>query len=331
MRRAPSLKQSFLTSMALVALGISFPGDGFAQASYPQKPVRIVTIGAAGSPTDIAARLIGDKLSAAWGKPVIVEAVVGAGGNLGAAHVAKAAPDGYTLLMTGDAAIVTNLHLYKKLPFDPVKDLVPISQIGFTPNILAVPNDLPAKTVQELANLARTQPGKLTYAHGGNGFSQHLAGELFNVRAGVKVQAVPFRSGPAIMPDLMTARVSMCFCNITAVLPLAREGRLRALAITSLKRWHGASDIPTMDEAGFRDFDVNAWSGLMAPAGTPPAVVESLHREIARVLAMPDVREKFTSTGTGIIGNSPAEFAAIIRAEIPQRQKVIEAAGIEPM
>ncbi len=306
-------------------------GQVVAQGGYPSRPIRVFTITPPGGPSDIAARLIGDRLLPALGQPVIVEPKVGAGGSLAVGHVAKSAPDGYSLVMSGDAAIVTNLHLYKKLPFDPVKDLVPISQIGFTPNILAVSNDLPAKTVQELVTLARTQPGKLTYAHGGNGFSQHLAGELFKVRAGVKVQAVPFRSGPAIMPDLMTGRVSLCFCNITAILPLAKENKLRALAITSLKRWHGVPDIPTMGEAGFPDFDVNAWSGLLAPAGTPPAIVETLHRDIARVLAMPDVRAKFEQTGTAIIGNAPAEFAAVIRTEIPQRQKVIDAAGIERM
>jgi tripartite-type tricarboxylate transporter receptor subunit TctC len=299
-----------------------------AGANYPEKPIRIVTVTSPGGPGAMAARIIGEQLTAQWGKPVVVESMVGAGGSLAAAHVAKSPPDGYTLLMSGDAAIVTNVSLYKKLQYDPVKDLAPISQIAFTPNILAVSNDLPAKSVQELVGLARSQPGKLTFAYGGLGFSQHLAGEVFKSMAKIDIQRVSYRGGAEIMPDLISGRVSLCFCNITAVLPLAREGRLRALAITSLKRSQAAPDLPTMDESGFSGFDVNAWFGLMAPAGTPKPIIEMLHRETARILALPEVREKFRKLAMEIIGNSPDEFAAIIKAEIPQRKKVIESAGI---
>jgi tripartite-type tricarboxylate transporter receptor subunit TctC len=232
--------------------------------------------------------------------------------------------------MSGDAAMVTNLHLYKSLSYDPLKDLAPISQVAFTTNILAVPVSLPVSNVQDLVALARSQPGKLTAAHGGLGFSQHLAAEVFKSMAGLKINVVPFRGGPAIMPDLMAGRVSMCFCNITAVLPLAREGKLKALAVTSRERSRFAPDLPTMAESGFPDFDVNAWFGLLAPAGTPAAIIAKLHDETARALAVADVREKLDHLGMEVIGNSPTEFAAVIRAEIPQRQKTIEGAGIEP-
>ena len=195
-----------------------------------------------------------------------MESRVGAGGSVAAGYVAKAAPDGYTLLMSGDAAMVTNQSLYKSLTYDPVRDLAPISQIAFTTNILAVSNDVPAKTVEELVALARSQPGKLSYAHGGLGFSQHLAAEVFKFTAKLDIEQIPFRGATTVMPDLMTGRVSLCFCNITTVLPLARDGKLRALAVTSLKRSPFAPELPTMAESGFPGFDVNAWFGLLAPA-----------------------------------------------------------------
>ena len=301
-----------------------------ARGGYPEQVIRIIAIGMAGSPADMTARLIGDKLAAAWGQPVVVESKIGAGGSLAAGYVAKAAPDGYTLLMSGDAAMVTNLHLYKSLSYDPLKDLAPISQVAFTTNILAVPVSLPVNNVQELVALARAEPDKITVAHGGLGFSQHLAAEMFKSMAGLKINVVPFRGGPAIMPDLIAGRVSACFCNITLVLPLVREGKLKALAVTSLKRSQFAPELPTMAESGFPGFDVNAWFGLLAPAATPAPIIAKLHSESVRALAAKDVRESFDKLGMEVIGNSPAEFAAVIRAEIPQRKKTIEESGIEP-
>jgi tripartite-type tricarboxylate transporter receptor subunit TctC len=319
-----------MTALAILAFGATLAcvGDAAAQADYPAKAIRIVSINAAGGPADLAARLIGDRLSAAWKQPVVVESIVGAGGNLAAAHVAKAPPDGYTLLMSGDAAIVTNISLYKKLPFDPTRDLVPITQVALTPNILTVHNGVPAKTAQELAALARAQSGKLVYGHGGLGFSTHLAGQVFKSMAKADIQQVPYKTGSALMTDLLAGRITMCFCNVTQVLPHVREGKLRALAATGLKRAAQAPDIPTLDEAGFRGFDITSWFALMAPAGTPPAIVDKIYRETSLALAQPDVREKFNRIGMEIVGNSPAEFAAVIKTQLPQRRQVIEAAGI---
>jgi tripartite-type tricarboxylate transporter receptor subunit TctC len=303
-------------------------GGAAAQAKYPEKVIHIVAHTPPSGPGWIAARLIGDKLAVLWGQPVVVESKVGAGGNLAARYVARAAPDGYTLLMIGDAAIVTNLHLYKSMPYDPTKDLAPISQVAFTTNILAVPADLPVKSVQDLVALARSQPGNLTYAHAGLGFSQHLAAEVFKSTARIDVRRVDYHGLSALMPDLITGRVSMCFCNITAVLPLAKQSKLKALAVTSLKRSPFAPDLPTMAESGFPGFDVNAWFALMAPSGTPAPIIDKLYRETVRILALPDVRAWFDKLGMEVIGNSPAEFAAVIKEQIPQRKKVIEAAGI---
>lgn len=320
----------FLGLAMLVFGALTLNSTAVSAQAYPEQVIRVIAIGMAGSPADMTARLIGDKLAAAWGQPVVVESKIGAGGSLAAGYVAKAAPDGYTLLMSGDAAMVTNLHLYKSLSYDPVKDLAPISQVAFTTNILAVPASLPVNTVQELVALARAQPDKITVAHGGLGFSQHLAAEMFKSVAGLKINVVPFRGGPALMPDLIAGRVSMCFCNITLVLPLVREGKLKALAVTSLKRSQFAPDLPTMAESGFPGFDVNAWFGLLAPAGTPAPIIAKLQSGTVRALAASDVRQSFDKLGMEVIGNSPAEFAAVIRAEIPQRKKTIEEAGIEP-
>ena len=314
--------------VALLALAL-LTSNASAQ-TYPDKPIRILVGFAAGGPADITARLIGDRLSEAWGKPVVVENITGAAGNLATDRVAKSAPDGYTLLAAASATIVTNPSLYQKLPFDPVKDLAPITQAVYTPNILAVHPDVPARSVQELVAYARANPGKLTFGSAGPGTSQHLAGELFKTMAGIDIQHVPYRGIAAVMPDLIAGRLTMVFGNISAVLPFVRDGKLRPLAVTSTRRYGSVPDLPTMIEAGFRDFDSTAWFGLMAPAGTPVDIIDKLHRESVRILALPDVRKRFDELGIEVIGNTPAEFAAVIAAETPQWAKVIRDAGIKP-
>ena len=311
------------------ALTAATGGMSIAQPAYPEKSIRIVTITAAGSPADIVARLIGDKLSAALRQPVLVEAMVGAAGNLAVGHVAKAAPDGYTLVMSGDAAVTTNVTLYKNLPYHPLKDLAPITQVMATPNILAVHPDVPAKTVAELVALARAPSANLTYAHGGIGFSTHLAGQVFNIMAGTSIQQIPIRTTATQITDLLTNRVNLCFCNISQVLPLIREGKMRGLAVTSLQRTPQAPDLPTMDESGFPGFDVTSWFALLAPAGTPAPVIARLHSETVAALAQPELRQRLTQLGMQVIANSPAELATVIRTQIQDRKKLIETAKIE--
>jgi tripartite-type tricarboxylate transporter receptor subunit TctC len=324
-KRVNRVAVRILAFLALVLL----TSNALAQ-TYPDKPIRILVGFAAGGPADITARLIGDRLSESWGKPVIVENLTGAAGNLATDRVAKSAPDGYTLLAAASATIVTNPSLYQKLPFDPVKDLAPITQAVYTPNILAVHPDLPARSVQELVAYARQNPGKLNFGSAGPGTSQHLAGELFKTMAGIDIQHVPYRGIAAVMPDLIGGRLTMAFGNISAVLPLVRDGKLRALAVTSARRYSAVPELPTMIEAGFPGFDSTAWFGLMAPAGTPPDIIDKLHRESVRILALPDVRKRFDELGIEVIGNTPAEFAAVIAAETPQWAKVIRDAGIKP-
>jgi tripartite-type tricarboxylate transporter receptor subunit TctC len=303
-------------------------GAAHAQATYPEQTIRILVGFSAGVAPDITARLLADRLSDAWGKPVVVENVTGAGGNIATDRVAKATPDGYTLLMGGNASLIFSPGLYDKLSYDPIKDFAPISQIFIADNILVVPNEVPAKTLPELVALARAQPGKLSYAHAGVGTSQHLAGELFKTLTQTDVQPVAYRGTTQLLPDLLAGRVTMAFANIANVLPLVREGKLRAFAVTSAKRSGVAPDLPTMAESGFPGFEAVPWFGLMAPAGTSPAIVDKLHRETVAFLANRDVRKKLEDLGLDIVGNSPTEFAALIAREIPQWGKMIKQAGI---
>jgi len=298
------------------------------QSGYPDRPIKILVGFTPGVAPDISSRLIGDKFTEAWGKPVVVENVTGAGGNIATDRAAKSPPDGYTLVMGGNASIVFNASLMK-LPYDPIGDFAPITQVFIAANVLAIPPEIPAKTIPELVAYAKANPGKLTYGHAGVGTSQHLGGELFKFITKTDIQPVAYRGSTAIMPDLIAGRVSMCFCNVVNVLPLAREGKLRIFAVTSKKRSAAAPDLPTMIESGFPDFDVVPWFGLMAPAGTPPDIIEKLYRETIRILAMPDVRRKLEELGLDVIGNSPKEFADLIKAEIPQWGTMIKAAGIK--
>jgi tripartite-type tricarboxylate transporter receptor subunit TctC len=301
-----------------------------AAQTYPDRPIRLLVGFAAGGPADISARVLGDRFTEAWGQPIVIENITGAAGNIATERVARAAPDGYTLLLAASATIVTNPSLYPKLTFDPVNDLTPISQVCFTPNLLVVASDLAVKNVKELVAYARAQPGSLTFGSAGVGTSQHLAGELFKTMAGIDIQHVPYRGIAAVLPDLVGGRLTMAFGNISAVLPLVRAGKLRALAVTSARRSASMPDLPTMIEEGFAGFDSTAWFALMAPAGTPAPVIAKLHAETARLLALPDVRKRFDELGMEVIGNTPAEFAAAIRLETPQWAKVIKEAGIKP-
>jgi tripartite-type tricarboxylate transporter receptor subunit TctC len=320
-------RRQFLHLLAGAAALPAVPRFACAQA-YPTRPVRLLVGFAPGGPNDIVARLVGERLSAIWGKPVVIDNVTGASGNLAADRVAKSAPDGYTLLMAGAAQIVVNLSLYQKMTFDPTKDLIPISQLSSFANILAVHNDVPAKTVQDLIALARKQPGELTFASGGVGTSNHLAGELFKSMASIDIRHVPYRSLALAVPDLLAGRVSMAFLS-TTYLQLVREGKLRGFAVSSLKRAAAAPDLPTMAESGFPDFDATGWFGLMAPAGTSPAVVDKIQRDAVSILSLPELRKKLDELGLEPIGNTPAEFAATIKSEISQWAKVIKEAGIK--
>ena len=318
------------TSMHLLGLlaALTF-GSTAAHSAYPDKAIHVLVGFPSGSAPDIVARLVCQRLSDTLGKPVLVEDVAGAAGNIAAERVAKSAPDGYTLAFAANAQMIINPSLYK-LSFDPVRDFAPISQVYMSPNILVVPNGLNAKNVQELLTLARSQPGVLTFASGGSGSSPHLAGELFKSMAGVDIRHVPYKGGVAAIPDLLAGRVTMMFTPIPVVLPLVREGKLRALATTSLERVPSIPELPTVAESGVRGFEVTLWGGLVAPASTAPAIIDRIYHETVTALAQADIRTRFSDLGIVAIGNSPPQFAATIKSEIPRWSAVIREAGIRP-
>ena len=303
-------------------------GNAAAQSNYPEKPIRLVVGFPPGSQPDIVARLLGQKLTESLGKPIVVENVAGAAGNIAAERVAKSAPDGYTLAIAVQPQIVINPSLYK-LPLDPAKEFSPISQVYLSPSLLVVHNAVPANSVQELIELARARPGDLTFATSGSGSPMHLAGELLKSMTGIDIRQIPYKGSSAAIPDLIAGRVTMSFSPISVALPQVREGKLRALGVTSLKRSPALPELPTIDETGLRGFEVTLWGGLLAPARTPAVIVRNLHLETVKVLAQPDLRAKFADLGLEILGSSPDEFAAVIQAEIPRWAKVIKEAAIK--
>ncbi|OGA11761.1 MAG: hypothetical protein A2W68_06170 [Betaproteobacteria bacterium RIFCSPLOWO2_02_64_14] len=302
-------------------------GSPAAQMTYPEKPIRLVVGFPPGSQPDTVARLLGPRFAEAWGKPVVIDNAAGAGGKIAADRVAKAAPDGYTLGLLGEGQIAISPNL-NKVAFDPVKDFAPVSQISMSSRILVVHNAVLANSVKELVALARAQPGGLTFASSGSGGAPHMAAELFKSAARLDIRHIPYKGVNLAIPDLLGERVTMMF-GLSSVLALAREGKLRALAVTSLRRSSAAPELPTIDESGYPGFEFTSWSGLLAPARTPVAIVRKLHLETVKALALPDLRAKLADLGLETIGNSPDEFAAVIKSEIPKWAKVIKESGIK--
>jgi tripartite-type tricarboxylate transporter receptor subunit TctC len=303
--------------------------QALAQSGYPDRPIRIMVGFSAGVAPDVTSRIFADKWNETWAKGVAVENVTGAGGNLAVERLAKSAPDGYTLSMGGNAALVINPNLMERLAYDPLKDFTYISQVFIVPNLVVVRPEVPAKTIQDVIKLAREKPDYFVAGHAGIGTSQHLGGELFMKMTGVKFQQVPYRGTTQILPDLMGGRLNLFFGNISNVLPLVREGKLRAFAITSRKRSPQIPDLPTMEELGFKDFEATAWFGMMGPAGLPKPIVDRIHAETTKVLATPDVRNKLEGLGLQLVGNTPAQFADVVKTELPMWGRVIKDAGIK--
>jgi tripartite-type tricarboxylate transporter receptor subunit TctC len=321
-------KMARISGLMFGLLALLTVGSPVAQTTYPEKPIRLVVGFPPGSAPDTVARLLGEKFAEVWGKPVLIDNVPGAAANIAADRVAKAAPDGYTLGLLGQS-IVVNPSLYK-LAYDPVKDFAPVSQVAVSPYLLIVHNAVPAKSVKELVLLAKAQPGGLAFASGGSGSATHMAAELFRSAAGLDIRHIPYKGVVAAIPDLLGGRVAMMFSPIVGVLPLAGEGKLRALAVTSLRRSPAAPGLPTIAESGYPAFEFSIWYGLLAPAGTPATIVRKLHLETVKALARADVRARFADLGLETIGNSPDQFAAAIKLDIPRWAKVIKESGIKP-
>jgi tripartite-type tricarboxylate transporter receptor subunit TctC len=298
-----------------------------AQSPYPDRAIRLLFGFPAGS--DIVARLFSEKLSESLGQPVLVDNIPGAAGNIAADRLAKAPPDGHTIGMLASANIVINVSLYKRLPYDPQRDFVPIAQVYKYPNILLVNNGVPARSVEELVAFARANSGKLTYGHSGAGTTTHLSGELFKFLGRIDIQDVPYRGPTAVLADLMNGQLTMAFSTPSVSLNLVQEEKLRALAVTSRTRAPFAPNLPTMEEAGFSGFETIVWFGLFAPAGTSTSIVERLSRETSAIMASPDVRTRVLALGQVPIGNSRAEFDDVIKQEIPYWSALIKNAEIK--
>jgi tripartite-type tricarboxylate transporter receptor subunit TctC len=312
----------------MAALALLLPVSGaVAQANYPDKPVRIIVGFTPGSATDITARIFAQKFNEAWNVPVTVENVPGSGGGVAADRVAKSAPDGYTLMLGANGALTINPSLQSKLSYDSVTDFAPISLVLRMASIIAVNNDVPAKSIQELLAMAKAQPGKLSYATPGVGTPQHIAGELLKMLAGVDIVHVPYRG--AVFTDVIGGRVTIAWQNSGAILPTVREGRLRGLAVTSLERSPIIPHLPTLAESGFPGFEATSWFALLAPAGTPEPIVAKVQREALNVLKDPEMRAKLAQLGLDPVGNSPAELGATIKTDIAKWAKVIKDAGIK--
>ncbi len=296
-------------------------------ATYPDRPVTVVVGFPPGGASDILARILTDKLSKLLGQPVIVDNRPGAGGNVAGEFVAHAAPDGYTLLIGNNAILATNASLYSKIGFDAVKDFAPISLIGTQANVLVVNPNVPAHSLAELIALAKANPGKLNFASSGYGLAAHLAGELFKAQAHIDIVHVPYKGSAPALEDVIAGQDQMMFATTSGVMGFLKNGQVRALAVTTLKRTAILPDIPTMDEAGLPGFEATTWHGLVAPAGTPPAIIDTLHGALVAALADPDVKTKLAALGVDIGPDSPAEFSAYIKAEIPKWAAIIKASG----
>ena len=309
----------FLTSLALHAHA----------ESYADKPIKIVVpYPAAGTP-DILSREIAGKLTIALGQQVIIDNRPGAGGNIGSEMVAKAAPDGYTIIMGTVATHSINQALYKKLPFDPVKDFAPIILVATTPNVLVVNPNLPVKSVKDLIALAKSRPGEITFSSGGNGTSHHIGGSLFQKMTGTQMTHVPYKGAGAALPDLIGGQVNIMFDNLTSSMPHIKSGKLRAIATTGLTRATAMPELPTINESGVAGFEIVAWFGLLAPANTPRAIIERLNAEVGKILNLPEMKARFIAQGAEPAPCTPEQFGVFVKQKLAQWAPIVKASGAQ--
>lgn len=294
---------------------------------YPSRPVVLVVAFTPGGPSDVLARIVGKKMEELLGVPFVIENKPGAGGNIAADAVAHAAGDGYTLLMGNNSILATNESLYKTLTYSPEKDFMPITLIGTQANILVVNPDVAAHSVKELIALCKAQPGKINFASSGYGAAAHLAGELFKTEAHVDIVHVAYKGAAPALQDVIGGHDQMMFATAASVVGHIKGGKVRALAVTTLKRTSILPDLPTMDEAGLKGFEASTWHGLVAPAGTPPEIIAKLHDAAVKALHDPGVQESLGRLGVDIVGDTPKEFAAYIAAEIPKWTAIVKASG----
>jgi tripartite-type tricarboxylate transporter receptor subunit TctC len=325
---SPITRHSSLALLCAICFGATWPA---AAQQYPNRPVRMLVPTTPGGSVDTLARTIGPKLTERWGQQIIVDNRPGAGGTIAGELAAKAPPDGYLVLLGTISSLATNVILQKKLPYDPVKDFAPVSLVVTQNLMLVVHPSVPAKTVNELVRFAKSQPGKLSFASAGSGTGSHLSGELFKQVAGVDILHIPYKGVQPAMVDVISGQVAINFPSILSAMPHVRSGRVRALAVTGPKRTRAAPELPTMQEAGSKDYESMTWYAIVAPAGTPQDIVTKLSAEVAAILKHPETNERLSREGADPVGSTPQEFGRFMQSEIEKWRKVIRAAGIQPV
>ena len=324
-----SFRRRALLAALATLFGATTSTPALAQAaSYPNKPIRIIVPFPVGGIADTFSRTIGIKLTEVWGQPVVIENKTGAGGNIGAELVAKSAPDGYTLVMGNIGSHAVNVSLFKSIPFDPIKDFVPIAHVLDAEGLLVVNPSVNANSVSEILEMARAQPGKLSYASAGLGTTSHLAGELFKSTAKVDIVHVPYKGNSPAITDLLGGQTQMLFATMPTVLPHVKAGKLRAIASIGLVRTVALPDVPTVAESGLPGFEVSNWIGLFAPVGTAPDIVAKLNAEVQKIMRSPDVQKRLEAEGARFIPTTPAQFAAFQKEELVKWAKIIKDANI---
>ncbi len=315
-------------AVLLLALAAAAPQSRAYADAYPVKPVRVLAPFPAGAGVDIVARMLGQPLTELWGQAVVVDNRPGAGGTIACELVAKAVPDGHTLLLGNISTFAMAPGMYRKVNYDPVKSFAPITLVNTSTNILVVHPSVAAATTQAFIALAKARPGTINYASAGSGTSPHLAAELFKSMAGVDIVHVPYKGSPQALTDLLGGQTQAMFASLVSAIPHVRQNRLRALGVTATQRAAALPEVPTISESGVRGYDVAVWMGIVAPAGTPPAIIAQLNRQVGAILKTPEIREKLAAQGLEATSNSPAEFGAYIASEVPKWGKVIRQAGI---
>lgn len=320
--------KSILVAVLVIVLA-SLAVNEVAAQQYPSKPIRLIVPFTPGGTTDILSRIVGQKLSSAMGAQVVIDNRPGAGGNIGAELAAKAAPDGYTLFMGPSGTLSVNPSLYTKLLFDPIQDFAPIALLAMVPSMLVVHPSLPVKSLKELIDYAKARPGQLNYGSSGAGGQPFLAVEYLKLMAGLNIVEIRYKGGAPLTTDLIAGQISLTITGIPTLLPHVKSGRLRALAVSSAKRSAAVPDLPTISEAGLPGYDATAWYGILAPAGTPKAIIAKLNAELNKGIKQPDVADRLDAEGVETVGSTPEEFAAFIKTESERWSKVIKAAGVK--
>lgn len=316
-----------LIALVTVVAALGLDASAALAQGYPAKPIRVIAAFPPGSVSEILGRVVGQKLTEAWGQPVVVETRPGAGGTIAADAVAKATADGYTLLMGSSAELTVGPNLYSKLSYDPLKHFAPVILVAVVPNLLVVHPSVPATTVKELVAVAKSKPGQLNFASSGNGTTGHLAGEMLKALAGIDMVHIAYKGSPPALTDTLAGQTSLMFGPIVTALPHARAGKLRALAVSSPRRSSAAPEVPTMGEAGFPDFEASIYFGISAPAGTPREIVARLNAEIGKALQVPEVRQTLLKQGAEPLGGTPEAYAAHIKTEIAKWARVVKISG----